>query len=226
MPSGAADPLSALIARVTEDLKQRTAAGLASGAILEGEGWKLAAMQLSVARGRTVETLPFVEIDKVAVYDGKLCLWKRGQDEAAVKISPDSKNAPVLASLLSEWVEHQRAASGGQPEALRRIGHGPAAVRAAQERRLLDGHRRCRHRRRSRGGDALRSRHDALGPVLLAVPPSLLLGALFGRCWFGFYEWGICNAAPRRMPRRYDEITEFTYSATRMFYKGTYMGHA
>ena len=135
-----ADPLAALIVRVIEDLKQRTAAGLAGGATLEGEGWRLAAMQLSVARGRTVETLPFVEIDKVAVFDGKICLWRRGQDEPAAKISPDSKNASVLASLLSEWIEHQREASGGQPEAdLRRIGHGPPAVRTAQERRFLAG---------------------------------------------------------------------------------------
>ena len=51
-------------------------------------------MQLSISRGRTVETLPFVDIDKVGVFDGMICLWRRGQDEAAAKISPDSKNPP------------------------------------------------------------------------------------------------------------------------------------
>ena len=76
---GAADPLAALIARVTEDLKQRTAVGLAGGAVLEGDGWRLAAMQLSVNHGRKVETLPFVEIDKVAVFDGKLCFGGEGR---------------------------------------------------------------------------------------------------------------------------------------------------
>ncbi len=93
-----ADPLAALIARVIEDLKQRTAAGLAGGAMLEGDGWRLVAMQFLVDRGRTVEilqntrcpgdntmqllvdsgriveTLPFAEIDKVAFFDGKICL--------------------------------------------------------------------------------------------------------------------------------------------------------
>ena len=112
----AADPLAALMTRVVEDLKQRTAAGLAGGATLEGDGWRLAAMQLAVARGRTVETLPFLEIDKVAVFDGKICLWRRGQDEPAAKIRPDSKNASVLAALMSEWIEHQRQGCGGLPE--------------------------------------------------------------------------------------------------------------
>ena len=117
-----------------EDLKQRTAAGLAGGAVLEGESWRLAAMQLSVARGRIVESLPFAEIDKVAVFDGKLCFWRRGQDEPAARISPDSKNASVLA-VAAERVDRasargvRRSARGS----LRCIGHGPPALRTAQE---------------------------------------------------------------------------------------------
>jgi len=221
------DPLAALIARVIEDLKQRTAAGLAGGAMLEGEGWRLAAMQLSVARGRVVETLPFAEIDKVAVFDGKICLWRRGQDEPAAKISPDSKNASVLASLLSEWIDHQRQAAGGLPA---------AASGASGMGRLLF------ERRRNEGfwmgfvlaiiggaaGAAMLFDRDAMpvGVVLIvAAAASLLLGVFFGRYLFRCYESGLTRRRGRdelRLP--YDEITEFTYVATRMFYKGTYIG--
>ena len=54
--AGAADPLAGLIARVVDDLKQRTAAGLADGAMLEGDGWRLADMQFlfpATDRGNT-----------------------------------------------------------------------------------------------------------------------------------------------------------------------------
>jgi len=227
IPVNGTDPLAAFIVRVIEDLKQRTAAGLAGGTMLEGDGWRLAAMQLAVARGRIVETLPFVEIDKVAVFDGKICLWRRGQDEPAAKISPDSKNASVLASLLSEWIEHQREASGGQPE---------ATSGASGMGRLLF------ERRRNEGiwiglvlaviggvvGAVLLFERDTkpVGVVLLAAAvASLLLGLTFGRYLFRCYELGLTRRRGRGELRLlYNEITEFTYSATRMFYKGAYTG--
>ncbi len=221
------DPLAALIVRVIEDLKQRTAAGLAEGATLEGDGWRLAAMQLLVARGRVVETLPFAEIDKVAIFDGKICLWRRGQDEPAAKISPDSKNASVLASLLSQWIDHQREACGGQP----------AATSGAS------GMGRLLFERRTNDGLWVGALFAAFGAVtgtvilfdrdlmplgvaiLIAAVVSLLLGIFFGRHCFRCYELGLTRRRGRDEFRlRYDEITEFTYVATRMFYKGTYIG--
>jgi uncharacterized membrane protein HdeD (DUF308 family) len=222
-----ADPLAPLIARVIEDLKQRTAAGLASGAVLEGEGWQLAAMQLLVARGRAVEALPFAEIDKVAVFDGKICIWRRGQDEPAAKISPDSKNASVLASLLTQWIEHQREASGGDSsEALDSSGMG----RLLFERRRYDGLWMafiCSIVIGAAGMVLLFDRNATrLGAVLVgAAVVSLLLGVVFGRYRFRCFERGLSRRRNRDEFRlRYDEIREFTYAATRMFYKGTYVG--
>jgi len=227
IPVNGTDLLATMIVRVIEDLKQRTAAGLASGTMLEGDGWRLAAMQLVVARGRIVETLPFVEIDKVAVFDGKICLWRRGQDEPAAKISPDSKNASVLVSLLSEWIEHQREASGGPPEANSGV--------SGMGRLLFE-------RRRNEGfwlglvfaviggvaGAVLLLERDTMpiGVILLAAAvASLLLGVVFGRYLFRCYELGLTRRRGRGELRlRYDEIAEFTYSATRMFYKGAYTG--
>ena len=112
-----ADPLAALIARVIEDLKQRTAAGLAGGAMLEGEAGDSPPCNCRSPAGEPWKPCPLSKSTRSAVFDGKICLWRRGQDEPAAKISPDSKNASVLAALLSEWIEHQREASGGQPAA-------------------------------------------------------------------------------------------------------------
>ena len=144
-----------------------------------------------------------------------------------MKISPDSKNASVLASLLSEWIEHQREASGGQSE---------AAPGASGMGRLLF------ERRRNEGfwlGFVVAVVGGALGAVLLfdrdamplgvlllaAAVVSLLLGVAFGRYLFRCYELGLTRRRGRDEVRLlYDEITEFTYSATRMFYKGAYTG--
>ena len=66
----------------------------------------------------------------------------------------------------------------------------------------------------------------ALGVVLLAAAvASLLLGLVFGRYRFRCYELGLTRRRGRDELRLlYDEIAEFTYSATRMFYKGAYTG--
>ena len=222
-----ADPLAALMARVIEDLKQRTAAGLACGAVLEGDGWNLAAMHLSVARGRNVENLPFAEIDKAAVFDGKICFWRRGQDEPAARIRPDSKNAAVLLSLTSEWIEHQREGAGGQSEA---ASGGSGMGRLLFERRRNDGFwlgLLFAVLGGAAGAILLCDRDTVpLGMALLAAAAaSLILGAIFGRCLFRCYELGLTRRRGRGEFRLlYQEIAEFTYNATRMFYKGVYTG--
>ena len=148
-----------------------------------------------------VETLPFVEIDKVAVFDGKLCLWRRGQDEPAMKISPDSKNAAVLTALLSEWVEHQRET--GQ-HGLMAGGQSESAAGASGMGRLL--FERGRNEGFQRGivvagiagaaGVTMLFNRDFMpvGVFLLVIASaSLLLGLFFGRYLFRCYELGLSS---------------------------------
>ena len=166
------DPLAALITRVIEDLKQRTAAGLAGGATLEGEGWRLAAMQLSVARGRSVETLPFAEIDKVAVFDGKICLWRRGQDEPAARISSRFQEC-LGAGGADERVDRAPARGVRRPIRgnSRCIRHGPPAVRTTPERRFLAGYRPCRAWRRGGRGHCSSTATQCLWACSCWPPP-------------------------------------------------------
>jgi hypothetical protein len=204
------DPLSGLISRIVDDLKQRTAAGLADGATLEGGGWRLAGLQLTVGQGRKAVTLPFAEIDMAEVYGGKLCLWLRGQDESRAKIDPASKNAAVLSSLLADWIDHQRQAAGGRPA----------------EDRGASGLGRVLFERRSRdpftmylggavhlavmGGVWLFGHHLLL---VLAIPLALgVFEVVFGHFRFRCFESGLgrrWKGSEFLLP--FDEITEFTY---------------
>ena len=208
------DPLAALIARVTEDLKQRTAASLASGAMLEGEGWRLAAMQLSITRGRLVDTLPFSEIDKVGIFDGKICIWQRGRDEPSAKIRPDSKNASVLALLLTEWIEHQREASAGQPE---QTPGSSGLGRLLFERRMIDSSlnnvRFALHLGLAGSVILLFGHHFA--PVCAIALAETALNVIFGRCFLRCYEFGLSRRRRGNEFRlSYNEITEMTYAAS------------
>jgi hypothetical protein len=208
-----ADPLAELMYRLIDDLKQRSAAGLAGGAALEGDGWRLADMQLTVVgRGKSI-CLPFAEIDMDGVYDGKLCLWRRGEDEPAAKIDPDSKNADVLASLLGDWIEHQRAASDGQP------GASPSA----------SGLGRLLFERRSIGGlpkyftypvhaamlaVAIVFGHHLVYPVAVAVG---IFERVFGHFRMRCYESGVGRRwGPGEFCLRFDEISEFTCAAKKI----------
>ena len=105
---GTSDPLGAMIQRICNDLKERAAAGLASGQALTGDDWSLLPAESTIRQGRLLRSVPFVEIDKAGLFDGKLCVWCKGEDEPAARIAPSSRNAPVLAALLKEWVRTGR----------------------------------------------------------------------------------------------------------------------
>ena len=48
------------------------------------------------------------EIDKSAVFGGKLRIWQRGHDSPSLAIDPNSKNYGVLALLLDDWARQRR----------------------------------------------------------------------------------------------------------------------
>ncbi len=102
------DPLQALIARITDGLKRRTAAGLASGAVLEGEAWTLAGTDLMIKDGGQKLTIPLHQIDQAAPCDGMFGIWRHGEHQPAAHIRPSSKNAPVLFELLRDWINVRR----------------------------------------------------------------------------------------------------------------------
>jgi hypothetical protein len=66
-------------------------------------------------------------------------------------------------------------------------------------------------------------RGAAVGPLAVAVAV-LILGWVFGRDRFYCYERGLSRRRGREFRLLYDEISELTYSATRVFVNGSYSG--
>jgi len=232
------DPLDPLIGRLIDLLKERSAAGLADGVPLAGAGWSLDRQELSLCEGRRARVVPFGEIDKVGLFDGKICVWCRGEDAPVARIDPASRNAPVLSSLLNDWAAHQ--ASIRPPDAM-----GPAAAEPAGEGSLGSGpgFGKLLFERRQRGVMwgliAVAVIAAGAGAFLVAQPHTLPFGAIvlvlvpaagfsawyWGAQVFRCYEGGIVRQFGRRERRiAYTEIFEFTYTATRWFHNGVYTG--
>ena len=111
---------------ICNDLKERAAAGLASGQPLTGDDWSLRPAELTLRQGRTLVAVPFREIDEVGLFDDKLCIWCKGQDEPAGAFAPGRETRPCSVVLLGEWVAHRQEAAAAQVPANGTA--GPAAA--------------------------------------------------------------------------------------------------
>lgn len=233
---GTADPLGAMIQRICNDLKERAAAGLASGQPLTGDSWSLLPAELTIGQGRTLRAVPFLEIDKVGLFDDKLCIWCKGEDEPAARIAPASRNAPVLAALLGEWVAHQQkntvaqSLPGGKadPAAVPPGGSGLGKVLFERRKKRMAMYLSLGAFIVLLMGFGLASEKGTrlAGWALMAGFPALVYAA-WG--WFHFifrcHERGLYRKWGRRELRiPYTDITQFTYSATRHFHNGAYAG--
>jgi hypothetical protein len=237
IPVDTRDPLEAMIDRICEQFKCRTAAELASGAVLVGDDWNLSRQGLAVRDARGEAIIPFSEIEKVGYFDGKLCVWRHGQDEPAVQIRPDSINAPIVTQLLSEWVQN-RPEEEAPPVALAAGGDGqPGSPGGSGLGRILFQ----RSQRNARnvlvvlaivaavaGGFMLLGHETRLfGGLVILLAPLFAAGAWY---WneniFRCHELGIYHKFSRNGERRlpFTDITEFTYQATRVFVNGAYTG--
>lgn len=233
--AGESDPLADLIDRLIESLKTRTAEKLVEGQPLEGEGWRLERHQLTVREGREWRTVSFDELETVGMFSGKWCLWRKGQDEPFAQIDPGSRNAPILAVLVGEWSSHKEASAKGGAE-------GGDGARA-EEHDTAGGLGRVlfqRDRRVPRAVLAVVAACLLVPGAVLALGPRtlgaavllLLIGAVPAvLAWYGpfttfrCHESGVSRQTRRgRTVMRYQEMTEFTYQATRQFVNGAYTG--
>jgi hypothetical protein len=224
---GMSDPLAKLIDRIIADVKQRMAARLAERGTVEGDGWQLTAAGLTISREKSPREIAFGDIDKVAIFDNRLCIWLKGVAEPAARIDLGSKNAPILGSLLDEWVSHQEASG----EAVKEPADAAGLGRLFFERRRNDGLWIGLLVGVLGAAAGFGLHFDRKVPFL--VPPLLIAGGVagvvwglcFGRYVFRCYEGGLTRRTGRSERKlRYDEITEFSYSATRMFHNGAYTG--
>ena len=225
--AGENDPLEQLIARIIDNLKRRTAVGLTSGAVLEGESWSLVGTELTIKDGGQEQTVPLSQIDQAAPCDGMFGIWRNGEHEPTISIRPESKNAPVLFALLADWIHvRQEATDSRRGDDSERSGLG----------RLLFARRRAEL---AEAVSIIAFVFAAVGGMLIcfedirpyAIASCALAALLFvSRRFisipvFRCHEFAFVQAKGlHEQVIRYRDITEFTYSLKSSFYRGHYLG--
>lgn len=100
------DVFGSLVDRLAEGLYRRSAAALAAGGSVSGEGWEL--RRESLAFG--AETVPVADLSVVGFFDDHVCIWKRGASEAAFKVRAGAVNAILLERLLRDLLPGREGA--------------------------------------------------------------------------------------------------------------------
>lgn len=100
---GEADPLKSFIERIVKLLKTRADDDRQKNQSILGEGWELTNKQLLLRHPKTGESETLLsEIAAIMDVEGKLKIWKQGEDEAFAQYPLDAANAHILQLLLQE----------------------------------------------------------------------------------------------------------------------------
>jgi len=232
IPLNGRDPLQALIERISERLYGRAARDLQAGGSLQGEDWSLKGRELTVQREGAEETCALQDLTAVDTVDHHLCIWRRGEDDAWVKIPLESANA----FLLARWLKEQQiGGSAGNKEPAAGNGLGRVIFERRATRNVILAWDLVgilalgvtvvlsiifAEEKKSIGAGL------ACGAAGVAV--SLLIGLVglnFRRGAFRCHEWGVFKSGLLgERSLRYADVAAFTYGATRVFVNGAYTG--
>ncbi len=131
---GAGDPLQELIDRLIGAAIGRAEEQLRDGGAIEGATWRLDSATLHADRGKTIA---LSDLSAVEQRDGHVCIWRRGETKAALKVRIDSRNTAVLLRVLQtrlarrpkdETAGELPAGAAGRVLFERRTGYLPAEV--------------------------------------------------------------------------------------------------
>ncbi len=228
IPEAQADPFAGLIDRLIAAYRSGADEALREGAVVEGKNWSLNNTSLT-AKSSAPVSVPLTELDSVGVFDAEVCVWRKGEDTAFLKTPVRSANAFLLQLLLEQRLSERDPEEGQSTEGLGRV--------------LFE-----------RKGTSLASIFLWLLVVLLALPALLLVivgfagnpaGIVVGlvllvlcapivwasrktkRPVFRCHERGVFKQGMFSSGQlRYEELESFSYSATRQYYNGAYIGTA
>jgi hypothetical protein len=224
-----ADPLAPMINRILETFQQRTQAALAEGAVLDGAGWRLDHSILAWGKGDPKESIARTDVSACEEFDGHICVWRKGHDEAIAKFKVGTRNVCLLPVLLASPSAEGAAARHEDSAGLGRI---LFERKSSLGTRLTVG---------ILGfflilfGVAFLAAGVVMGiePVAMVVGLALILAGISVLVWsyalkfqsFRCHERGVVQVGLRsRKELRYDETGAFTYSATRHYHNGAYVG--
>jgi hypothetical protein len=225
---GASDPLMPLVERVHAHLYERAHSALAAGQPFDGEDWTLHADELIVNTRRNARSVRFEDLAAAEIFDGRLCVWKHGQDEPVLRIPISSANTHVLLQLLRERIAASSA--NGEPRSGDELGRilferkpdsgmvwlmwlAPPAFAVALAITIFLG--------------AFRGDRGA-GGVGLAI--CFVIAGLWGLSLTQSIAFRVHEQGVRRkwlfgtQQLKYADVDTFTYSAVRQFVKGVYAG--
>jgi hypothetical protein len=221
--TGQADGFGGFLNRVLEQSATAATARIKTGTPLRGKGWTLDGGGLVFAGGSEGRPLAYTEISAVDQFEGKIALWRRGEENPCFAVPSGTPNARLLWTIIARNLP----AAGTErtdPDSLGRLLFQKKASRASVIIFALVGLGVA-----AGGVIALLDKdpgNHLAGAICL---PLGLLIAVFtlhlGATHFRVHEKGLARRTlfgARRL--RYGEIAAFTYSATRMYHNGVYTG--
>jgi len=219
--TGQPDVLGDLAIRLCEALRERVKADLAAGRSFTGGGWTLTPEGLQMDKGSPPPAVRFDELAAASFVDGRLCVWRQGDEHPAIRIPPNSKNVGVLADVLAERVPEE---SGTASDA---AGLGEGWGRILFERKGPVWLLWILPVAALGAGLWLVSQEEiVVGGITLAAGGLVALIAWrMRKATFRCQEHGVCKVGLFGETRlRYDEIEIFSYNAIRQFVNGIYSG--
>lgn len=220
------DPMAPLINRLLDLLREGFSAALEHGVPIVGDGWELHRTELRCTdrKRRMAEPLPIADVAAVELRDGKLGIWRRGEDLPCMQFDPNGRNAWLLQLLLEERLQQSVALTEPPEGSLGRIlfqrRTKPAIVVALYALGVAS----------LITGIVLLTFNQVEFQVGAAVA---ILGAgafAFGgfvasKSNFRTHEAGVFKSGLwGSQTLRYADVAAFTYGATRQYYNGAYTG--
>ena len=224
IPKDRPDLLSGLVARLLDGLTARLEESLARGGAVTGEGWQLTQKTLTLGRPPGEMALPLTEITAVDPFDDKMCVWRRGQDEACARFLLSSRNAYLLPALLKPLISDAAKGGAESPTGLGRVLFERKPQPTLTVLLIAIGGIM------SLVGVILIATGGIgeLWPLVLLVPGGLILagaGVALKLSNFRCHERGVWQKSIfGQKLLRYADIGSFTYSATRHYHNGAYTG--
>jgi hypothetical protein len=222
---GQVDPLGNFIGRLIDLLHDGFDAAITAGHAIEGDAWRLTQSELSFRLNNRDEVLRLDEIAAIESREGKMGVWRKGQDEPYVGFPVNGRNVWLLRRLMQSRLKEDDAANEPPKDGLGRI----------------------LFQRKSSIGTVVgvavlgvilpivgiafvlfpvATEMFIAGVVMIIAGPLLVLAAYsLLRSNFRCHEWGVYQRTMTAEKRLlYSEVASFTHSATRHYHNGAYTG--
>ncbi len=219
------DPLTNLLQRLMNRTQANLERDLTEGGQIKSDEWRLDNEAFRTIVDRTKIVVPVTELTECGLFDGKMCVWRSGEDDAFARFTLDSPNTCLLPLLLTRHLERASSQRDEGDEA--GLGRVLFERRAKRSTRFLLF--------------AVTFVMGLVGLGLMFGPQmqTKVIGGLLllGSAGLGFSGFALKHSTFRCQQRgvqkaglfstkqlKYTEVASFTYSATRHYHNGAYVG--